>query len=46
MNILEAVDAVLEQQDISDEAFADAVQAQVCAMAQLSSDDVLAFILV
>ena len=42
MNILNVIDAVLEQ-DISDEAFADAVQAQVCAMAQLSSDESSAF---
>ena len=42
MNILNAIDAVLEQ-DISDQAFADAVNAQVCLLAQLSSDDVLAF---
>ena len=42
MNILNAIDAVLEQ-DISDEALAAAVQAQVCAMAQFSSDESSAF---
>ena len=38
MNILNAIDAVLEQ-DISDEAFAAAIQAQVCAVAKVNSDE-------
>ena len=38
MNILNAIDVVLEQ-DISDDELAEAIQAQVCAMAGVSSDE-------
>ncbi len=38
MNILNAIDYVLSQ-DISDDALTEAIQAQVCAMAQGSSDE-------
>ena len=38
MGILNAIDAVLEQ-DISDDALTEAIQAQVCAMAGVSSDE-------
>jgi len=40
--LLEAIDAVLAQ-DISDEAFAEAVQSQVYVMSRINSDEVIAF---
>ena len=42
MNILEAIDQVLTQ-DISDDTLTEAIQAQVCAVAQITSDEISAF---
>ena len=43
-HLLEAIDAVLAQ-DIADEAFTEAVNAQVCLMARVNPDEVTAFCL-
>ncbi len=40
-HLLEAIDAVLAQ-DISDEAFAEAVQSQIYVMSRVNSDEVIA----